>query len=238
MEGWIKLHRKIIDHWIYKDSLKFHWWIDILLMVNHEDNKVNIGFELFECKRGQSIMSLKNWADRWNVNKDTARNFLKLLEKDGMIIHENLSKTTRLTVCNYEDYQISLHNRQTMGKRKTNDGQTQSDPNKNDKNDKEYIYDYFYDEQIELSNGDQNYIQFVKILFGENNLKIPLKGVLKIKNQLTYSQFQLVYTNKVKNNVSLTTILENIENRPDLLKKYSLLQRVLLNWMKPKENKK
>jgi hypothetical protein len=100
---------------------------------------------------------------------------------------------------------------------------------------KKYIYNEFYDEQILISNEDKNYIQFVKMLFGENNLKLPLKGVLKIKNQLTYNQFLLVYAAKQKYNASLTLILENIENRPDLLKKYSLLQRVILNWIKPKD---
>jgi hypothetical protein len=54
-------------------------------------------------------MSLQNWAERWKVSKDTARNFFTLLEKDSMILHEGLPKTTRITVCKYEDYQSDLH---------------------------------------------------------------------------------------------------------------------------------
>lgn len=97
---------------------------------------------------------------------------------------------------------------------------------------KQIIYNEFYDFEIEKSNNDINYIQFVKILFGENNSGLKLIGVLSLKNQVSFKQFQLVFQEKKKNNVSLTTILENLENRPDLLKKYSMLQRVLLNWMK------
>ncbi len=36
---------------------------------------------LIECNRGQTVMSLRNWADRWKVSRDTTRNFLELLKK-------------------------------------------------------------------------------------------------------------------------------------------------------------
>lgn len=140
MEGWIKLHRRINKHWIWKDPIKLKWWLDILLTVNHEPGKVNIGFELYDCNKGQSVMSLKTWGERWSVNKNTVRNFFNLLEKDGMITHENLTKTTRITVCNYDSYQVNLHDEQTMSRRRATDERPTSDPNKNDKNDKKKEY--------------------------------------------------------------------------------------------------
>ena len=133
--GWIRIFRSIRNHWIWNDPVKFQWWIDILLEVNHSSKKVNIGYNLFDCDRGQAVVSLLNWGKRWNVSKDKARNFLKLLEKDKMITLENLSKTTRLTVCNYDSYQDILHDNQTQAKRKPNASQTQSHTTKNDKND-------------------------------------------------------------------------------------------------------
>lgn len=115
--GWIRLFRSIRNHWIWKDEKKLKWWLDLLLEVNHCDMKVNIGNDIIECNRGQSVRSLKGWADRWDVSKDTARNFLKLLEKDKMISLESYSKTTRITICNYVVYQPDLHDEQTMSKR-------------------------------------------------------------------------------------------------------------------------
>ena len=122
------LHRKITEHWIWNDPVKLKWWLDILLYVNHEDKKVNIGVKLIECKRGQSVMSLQNWAKRWWVSKSAARNFLELLEKDKMIKIENISISTRITVCGYEDYQRPAHA-----------SKTGEDPNNNDNNNI-YIY--------------------------------------------------------------------------------------------------
>lgn len=134
MAGWIKLQRAIKDHWIWKDPIKLKWWIDLLITVNHSPTKVNIGNQLFECGRGQSIQSLSNWANQWGVSKDKARNFLVLLEKDGMISHESIGKSTRITVCNYDIYQCDLHDSQTVVQQSYNDCKTITHPNKNNKN--------------------------------------------------------------------------------------------------------
>lgn len=112
-EGWISIHRAIQDNWIWKDSNKLKWWLDILLTVNTNTAKVNIGNDIYDCKRGESLLSIQSWSNRWGVSKDTARNFLNLLEKDNMIVRVNLGKTTRLTVCKYDSYQQPLRVKQT-----------------------------------------------------------------------------------------------------------------------------
>ena len=120
MDGWIKIDRSIVKHWLWDDPIKFQWWIDILINTNYEDSKVNIGNLLIECKRGQCIMSLQTWAKRWKTTKDRARNFILLLEKDGILTHENVLKSTRITVCNYDSYQSDSNASQTQAKRKPN----------------------------------------------------------------------------------------------------------------------
>lgn len=129
------LHRKITEHWVWGDPVKLKWWIDILITVNHADEKVNLGLKLIECKRGQSVMSLQNWARRWGVSKGAARNFLELLKRDGMIEMESVSVSTRITVCNYDDYQRGAHASKTDEKRMVNASKTRRDPNNNDNND-------------------------------------------------------------------------------------------------------
>lgn len=130
--GWISLHRQVQKHWIWKDPCKFQWWIDILLTVNNTDCRVNIGFEVISCKRGQSLMSIQSWALRWGVSKDTARNFLNLLEKDHMITRVTLMKTTLLTVCKYDDYQQGLHVKKRMTSGSPSDDTTQTIMSNND----------------------------------------------------------------------------------------------------------
>lgn len=137
MEGWIKLHRKIKDHWLYKESRvfsKFEAWTDILLEVNHSTDKVLIGENLMNVKPGESLKSLDTWSRRWNWNKSKVRRFLKLLENDNMIELKNERKTTRITICKYERYQVERNANETQVKRKRNASETQVTPDKNVKN--------------------------------------------------------------------------------------------------------
>lgn len=145
--GWIKIHRKLAEHWLYQDSKFLHWWIDILLSANFEDKKVLIKGALIDCKRGQSVYSLDTWAKRWGADKSKVRRFLAMLESDGMITLENISVSTRLTICKYECYQDERHADETQVKRKRNADETQMTPTKELKKEKkeknEEIYTQF-----------------------------------------------------------------------------------------------
>jgi hypothetical protein len=105
--GWIKLHRELSDHWLWKKKpfSPGQAWIDILIEANHEDNKTMIKGQLIECKRGQSLFSVMTWQKRWGWSRQKVRTFLKLLQSDSMIEQNTTSKTTILTICNYDIYQ-------------------------------------------------------------------------------------------------------------------------------------
>jgi hypothetical protein len=130
MSGWIKIHRKIEDHWLYKNSQYLHWWIDILISANYEPKKVLVKGQLLQCNAGETLYSFDTWAKRWKVNKSAARRFLQLLENDAMIVLKNETVTTRLTVCNYDSYQTERNAPETQTKRKRNADETQTTPTK------------------------------------------------------------------------------------------------------------
>lgn len=117
MPGWIKISREIQEHWIYSDPNKLKWWIDILLSTNFEDKKFAIGYRVFECKRGECLMSLKSWGERWGVSKTVVYNFFTMLENDNMIRTVNETVTTRLIICNYDSYQQNENANKTQTKR-------------------------------------------------------------------------------------------------------------------------
>jgi len=105
--GWVKMYRSLEKHWIINNAEYFRAWFLILCNVNHAANKVLIGSDLVECKRGESLKSIKSWnkvfGPSWTRQK--IRTFFNLLENDSMINHQATSKTTKLTVCNYDTYQ-------------------------------------------------------------------------------------------------------------------------------------
>jgi len=107
-KGYILLHRKIQNHWIFEEERKFskfEAWIDILMSCNHDFKKVMIKGKLIEVERGESIRSLETMAQKWGWSKSAVKRFLVILESDNMILLKSETVTTRLTVFNYDSYQ-------------------------------------------------------------------------------------------------------------------------------------
>lgn len=132
MAGWISLHRSIENHWTFKENRKFskfEAWIDILLMVNHKDKKIVLGNELVFVKRGQKITSIRKLCERWSWSNNKVKNFLKLLEEDGMLIAKSDAKKTLLTVVNYDIYQ-----HEDLEKRRKSDANASQVHHKSDAN--------------------------------------------------------------------------------------------------------
>jgi hypothetical protein len=139
MNGWITLDREILRHWIYSDAENFRAWVTILMEVNHSEQKVLMGSQVFTCGRGESYNSLETWGKLFgNWGKSKTKRFLDLLKSESMIETENVKKTTRLSVCNYSKYQDLRNDNETQVKHKRNASETQvkrkSDTNNNENN--------------------------------------------------------------------------------------------------------
>lgn len=106
MSGWIKIHRSMSDHWLWKDEFSFgQAWIDLILNACHKDNKVMIKGQLIELKRGQQARSEVTLAKTWCWSRNKVRRFLKNLETDSMITRKAEQHTSIITICNYSDFQ-------------------------------------------------------------------------------------------------------------------------------------
>lgn len=106
--GWIKLHRKLQDCWIWLEKEPFDKrsaWVDLLLSANHSDKKILFNGELITVKRGQILTSIRKLSERWKWSYDKTSRFLKLIESDGMLRRESDNCRTLLTIENYEVYQ-------------------------------------------------------------------------------------------------------------------------------------
>lgn len=137
--GWISIHRKIQDCWIWQVDKPFDErsaWIDLLLSANHTDVKIPFNGQLTLVKRSQLLTSVRKLSERWKWNKDKVLKFLRLLESDGMIKRESDKFRTLITIENYTFYQDSTDTEQTHQgtPQGTVDGH-QAATNNNDNND-------------------------------------------------------------------------------------------------------
>lgn len=213
MSTWIKLNRDISKHWIFKDEWKFKCWIDLLMLANYTENKVDIKGVLLTCKRGELLYSLDSLSSRWNTNKSKVRRFLKLLESDSMIVLKSEQVTTRITICNYESYQGERNTDETQTKRKRNTNETQTTPIKERKKDKERKEESTHPLCLWI--------------------KTELKNVSKITNQLTDEEAKRLLNNFDKDSVRI--ILEAMENSKDLSKKNTSVNLTIRNWIRRRQ---
>lgn len=125
-KGWIKLHRSLLDHWIHerdKDGTyqMEHYWIDMLLMTNHEDRKIPCNKKVITIKAGSFMTSLRKLGSRWGMDKDSVRTILETFENEKMITRKTENNATVITIVNYGLYQSS------KGKNTDTDSDTISD---------------------------------------------------------------------------------------------------------------
>lgn len=121
MKGFIKLHRSILDWEWYKDTNTKHLFIHLLLNACYD----NCRFMGKSVKRGEYITSLTRLSNDLNIPVRQLRTSLKRLVKTGEIDTQTTNKYTKVTILNYDSYQVDevKKKRKATSKRQTKDTQ-------------------------------------------------------------------------------------------------------------------
>ncbi len=107
LDGWIKLHRKIQDCfiWSFEKPQYTLAWIDMLFMANYKDKQAIFDGKIETVKRGTFITSMVKLSERWNMNRKTVKTLLDILQDSGMITYKTTKKRTTVCIKNYHVYQ-------------------------------------------------------------------------------------------------------------------------------------
>ena len=106
MKGWIALHRKIREHWIWQDEKYFKRWCDLLMLAAWEPTLAVFAKEKVQLKRGQLVTSVRTLMHRWETNNKYVSRFFTLLEEDGMIQCLRYTKYSVVTIVHFDQYQM------------------------------------------------------------------------------------------------------------------------------------
>ncbi|MBQ2348887.1 MAG: hypothetical protein II388_11060 [Clostridia bacterium] len=140
-KGWIKIDRQIQEHWIWTDKPfnKSAAWIDLILLANHETQKVNLREGLVTVRRGQFVTGIDKLAERWGWSRGKVYRFLKVLETEQMLKRKTNTYGTLLTIVNYGKFQGVRNTNETPNGTTdgTTDETTDGTPTRKNKNDKE-----------------------------------------------------------------------------------------------------
>lgn len=107
MAGWLKLHRSLQEHKLWKNEVfsRGQAWIDLLLLANHTPNEILIGNQTIQIERGSFITSLRGLEVRWLWGRKKVESFFDLLEREQMIGRKSTNKYTYVSIVNYDTYQ-------------------------------------------------------------------------------------------------------------------------------------
>ena len=146
MEGYIKLHRKILENAIFRKPKVSHLFNYCLLRANWSDKTICWNGQPLVVERGSFITGRKQIALETGLSEQNVRYALRTLHTFGMVKPSSVkstSKFTYLTVCNYNDYQHledeanQQSNQQVTSNQPASNQQVTTDKNNNTNNTKE-----------------------------------------------------------------------------------------------------
>lgn len=257
MAGFIKLSRKFFSNELWNEARTFsscEAWLDLIQSARFEatPRKVSIGGREVICNRGQYPASIRFLAKRWKWTERKVRTFLSYLKKEGMITSEVIQGMNMITLCKYDEYNsgdtvadtvadteimLKINQLESLVTQLTTRLVTQSSKKRhtgdtNTKKDKEY--------NKESPNGDKKEAKasssassnpdFLKFNDWLKRNAPYCSNAKNFSSQITEAEFLKLkekYTGK-----QIADIIEQIENRKDLRKRYTNLYRTVLNWAK------
>lgn len=137
MEGWIKIHRKILENPIVcKDSEHYAVWNYLLLNATQKQIDVIFQGKRITLNPGQLITGRKVIAKQFNIDENKVQRILKMFEKQHQIEQQMSSQNRLITIQNWEQYQVERHQNEQQVNSNCTASEQQVNTNKNVKNDK------------------------------------------------------------------------------------------------------
>ena len=131
-QGWIKIHRQILNWEWYDEPNTFRVFFHLLLKANHKPN--NYRGVLIEA--GQIMTGFDKLASETSLSVQKVRTSLNRLKTTNEITINSTTKGTIIQIVNYKKYQVVTDKQQTDNKPVTNEQQTDNKPSTTNKNEK------------------------------------------------------------------------------------------------------
>jgi predicted transcriptional regulator len=190
--GWISIHRKILDNPIVcKDSDYFTIWIYLLLNATHKPHDVIFNGKRITLQSGQLITGRKAISEKFNISESKVQRVLKMLESEQQIEQQTTNINRLISVVKWEDYQKreQQSEQQVNNERTTSEQQVNTNNNDNTVNNGNNVNkggysfsDFWFDYDKKKGDKDKIEKKFNKL---SNEVKLTIKNYLPLYKQST-----------------------------------------------------
>ena len=103
--GWVKLHRGLLEHGIFRDAEVLQVWMYLLLRASYREQKLAIGRQVIRLQPGQLLYGRKAVSDKLSMGEGKLRGIMEMLEQSGSIVVESTNRYSVVTIVNWMEYQ-------------------------------------------------------------------------------------------------------------------------------------
>lgn len=146
LNGFVKIHRKLIQWGWYQDNVVKGVFLHLLLTANYTQSRWN-GRTIYP---GQVVVGTQRMANELGFTRQQIRTAMSKLKSTNEITTESTNRYTVVTIVNWDDYQIyeepptnKSTNELTNEQPTDNQQITNKQPQRKNKRNKEYIYAHF-----------------------------------------------------------------------------------------------
>ena len=103
--GWVKLHRGLLEHGIFRDAEALRVWMYLLLRASYREQKLTIGRQVIFLQPGQLLYGRKAVSEKLSMGEGKLRGIMEMLEQSGSIVVESTNRYSVVTIVNWMEYQ-------------------------------------------------------------------------------------------------------------------------------------
>ena len=103
--GWVKLHRGLLEHGIFQDAEALQVWMYLLLRASYREQKLAIGRQVILLQPGQLLYGRKAVSEKLGMGEGKLRGIMEMLMQAGSIMVESTNRYSVVTIVNWMEYQ-------------------------------------------------------------------------------------------------------------------------------------
>ena len=134
LQGWLKLHRAIMVSSVFSNPKLLKFWIWCLCKASSKPHTERVGLQEVNLEKGQFVFGRFVAADELGMTNSSVYKYLKVLEKEQMIVVKSNNKFSLVSIVNWCLFQDKKDKEEQQNDNKETPKEQQSNTNKNVKN--------------------------------------------------------------------------------------------------------